>query len=280
MLATTPKGWGDSPMHKVILVLVDGLRLDTAIAEMGFLEGAVRSGKARRWTMRAELPSLSRPLYETLHTGLPPQVHGVVSNDIVRPSSRDNLFSIASKTGLRTAAAAYSWFSELYNGVPYDPVMDRECDDASHPIQHGRFYTEDAMPDVELMRTGDMLARRFQPDYLLIHPMGCDDMGHRFGGASAAYRRAAAEMDNLLSLAIPGWRDAGYQVLVTSDHGMNADGRHGGATDDCTLVPFYRFGGEVGGVADGEVSQTAVAPTVLSLMGLPIPEAMTSSPIL
>lgn len=265
---------------KIILVLIDGLRFDTAVTEMGFLEGALRHGKARRRVVRSELPSLSRPLYETLHTGLPPQVHGILTNQTVRPSNHENVFSIVSGHGLRTGAAAYWWFSELYNGVPYDPVLDRECDDPSCAIQHGRFYTEDAIPDTELMRTGDMLARRFAPDYLLIHPMGCDDIGHKFGGDSPEYRRAAAVMDDLLAIAVPGWLEAGYQVIVTADHGMNADGRHGGTTDDVTLVPLYFLGHRLtDNSGEAEVPQTAIAPTVLSLMALPVPEAMTTPPI-
>lgn len=267
-------------MNKLILVLVDGLGHETAVREMGYLEGAVAHGTARRWRLDCALPSLSRPLYETVHTGLAPHDHGIVSNDIVRPSSCESVFSVVRAAGGRTAAAAYSWFAELYNGVPHDPVLGREVDDAEALIQHGRFYTEDDTPDIELMRTGAMLAARLSPDYLLIHPMGCDHAGHVHGGESPQYRRQAAKMDNLLSLFVPGWLAAGHTVAVTADHGMDADGRHGGTKPETCAVPFYLLGDRArpGGDA-GAASQLSVAPTLVTLMGLAVPPAMTAPPL-
>ncbi len=265
-------------MNRLILVLVDGLGHDTAVAEMGYLEGAVALGAARRWRMTCALPSVSRPLYETIHTGLTPHDHGVVSNDVVRPTTRANVFSLVREAGGRTGAAAYSWFSELYNGTPYDPVLGREADDETAAIQHGRFYTEDDTPDIEVLRDGAMLVRRFAPDYLLIHPMGCDHVGHVHGGTSPQYRRQAAKMDNLLSLHVPGWLDAGYTVAVTADHGMDADGRHGGTKPETTTVPFYLMGDGFGPRGDDgrDASQLSVAPTLVLLLGLPVPAAMTA----
>ena len=261
---------------KVILVLVDGLRADTAMHEMGFLESAVAHGRASRRVMHCELPSLSRCLYHTIHTGLAPQAHGITSNDMVRVSENDNLFGLARAAGLRTAAAAYYWISELYNHSPFDPVMDREVDDESRTIQHGRFYMDDAFPDSELFRTADMLVRRFEPHYLLVHPMGCDNIGHLHGGESPDYNKAAASIDKLLALAAPDWLERGYQVLVTADHGMDAAGRHGGTRENVRAVPFYHLDVEEGGPISETASQLSVAPTVLKLLGQPVPPSMTA----
>ncbi|MEE4379281.1 MAG: alkaline phosphatase family protein [Candidatus Competibacteraceae bacterium] len=265
---------------KVIMVLIDGLRFDTAIMEMGYLESAVQAGAAKRWSLQCGLPSLSRPLYETIHTGLLPHEHGILSNQTARLSNHDNLFSLVRAAGLKTAAAAYSWFSELYNGIPYDPVLDRETEDPEKAIQIGRFYTEDDMPDIEVLRDAELILRRHTPDYLLVHPMGCDYIGHLHGGESVQYRRQAALLDNLLALQMPGWLAAGYQILITSDHGFNADGWHGGTDAEVTRVPCYLFGAEAKQVIDGELSQCAVAPTVLKLLDLPIPAAMRTPPLI
>ncbi|MEW5942143.1 MAG: alkaline phosphatase family protein, partial [Chloroflexota bacterium] len=156
---------------KVILLLSDALRYDAATAGMGYLGHLVETKQASLYKIVGELPSMSRPMYETIHTGLPSSAHGVVANSIVRLSTQPNLFRLARDAGRATAAAAYYWFSELYNRAPYDPINDRETDDASLPIQHGRFYTEDEYPDKELFATAGLLVRRFAPDYLLIHPM-------------------------------------------------------------------------------------------------------------
>ncbi len=261
---------------KVILALIDGLRADTAMHEMGFLEGMVAHGHASRQIMYCELPSVSRTLYHTIHTGLPPQVHGITSNEMVRVSEHDNLFSLARAAGLRTAAAAYSWFSELYCHSPFDPVLDREIDDESLAIQHGRFYKDGAYPDTELFRAADMLVHRFEPHYMLVHPMGCDHIGHLHGGESALYKKTVADIDKILAVAVPGWLERGYQVLVTADHGMNADGRHGGTREEVRAVPFYRLGVDEGGAISGIASQLSVAPTVMKLLGQPNPPSMTA----
>jgi len=269
-------------MGKVVLVVSDALRDDVAARGMGYLEHLVEIKLATRYTVIAELPTMSRPLYETIHTGLPVSQHGVVSNYVVRRSIVPNVFQAAVEQGKTTAAAAYWWFSELYNGVPYDRIDHREVDDASLLIQHGRFYTQDAYPDQELFATAGMLVRRFAPDYLLVHPMGMDYVGETFGANSSQYRNHAISQDVMLSNLIPEWLQAGYHVLVTGDHGMNDDKLHGGTTPDVRNVPLYMIppDGRGGGNTGKDVSQLQMAPTVCHLLGVPIPETMKHPPIL
>ncbi len=266
-------------MSKVMLIVIDGLGLEAARRHLGVMEGLVEAGEARLWTMRAVLPSLSRPAYESILTGLPPARHGITSNWMVRRSSQTSIFTVARAHGRGTGAAAYSWFAELANGVPFDPVADREQDHADAPIQHGRYYVLDPFPDPELYWQADLLVRRHAPDLMLVHPMGCDYAGHEHGGESLAYRRAAALTDDCLAQLVPGWRAAGYRIIVTADHGMSADGRHGGTDAEERLVPFYLLDAPQGGVAAEEADQLSVAPTVLTLMGLPPAPTMTAPPL-
>lgn len=268
----------DAP-RKAVLVLLDGLGYDTAIERLGYMEGLVKLGAARRWRMRAVLPSLSRPCYETVHTGITPHEHGITSNDHVRRSSQESIFHVVRAAGGTTAAAAFSWFSELYNKAPYDPVGDVETNDPAQAIQHGRFYTHADFPDDELFLRAQVLSQRYDPRFMLVHPMGADTIGHRHGGRSSQYANKALELDRQLAVHVPRWRDAGYQVFVTADHGMDEHGNHGGAIDIHTLVPFYQVGHAQGGIAAEEVPQTAVAPTVLAAMGLQ-PAAQMRSPAL
>ena len=75
--------------------------------------------------MRGELPSMSRPMYETSLTGLPSSVHGITHNQVVRPSAFPNVFSLCRQQGLVTAAAAYQWMSELYSRPGrFDPMCN------------------------------------------------------------------------------------------------------------------------------------------------------------
>jgi predicted AlkP superfamily pyrophosphatase or phosphodiesterase len=264
---------------KVVLVVVDGLKLDTAVSHMGFMEELVTSGSARRWAMRCALPSLSKPLYETIHTGVAPVDHGILDNHDHRSSGGDHIFAIARRNGRITAASAFAWMFELYNGRPYDPAAHGATDDPALPLQYGRFYDHDEYADEAVVDDALRLTSLYRPDYLLVHPMGCDDKGHRFGGRSAEYRDTAGHIDRLLAEAVPSWLAAGYAVLVTSDHGMNDDGTHGGDSDDETLIPFYAVGCPDTGAVSETASQLSVAPTVLALMGLPIPRRASAPPL-
>lgn len=262
-------------MGKVILIVLDGLRYDVAQAAMGYLTHLLETAQVAFYKVRAELPSLSRPCYETLLTGTASSRSGITANDVVRLSNQVSLFHLAQRQGLCTAAAAYHWFSELYNRAPFDLFTDREQHDTARPIQHGKFYFEDAYPDSHLFADAEVLRQDWNPDLLLVHPMGIDHAGHGFGSDSKQYRGRATSTDSLLGRFVPHWRAAGYQILITADHGMNADGQHGGTTAEVREVPLYALSEDFEpGTYAKPLSQLAIAPLVCSLLSLPPSEAM------
>ncbi len=269
-------------MSKVILVLSDALRYDTAKANMGFLGHLVETKQAGLFKIMGELPSMSRPMYETIHTGIPSSAHGIVANSIVRLSNKPNIFQSVKGAGKVTAAAAYYWYSELYNCAPYNSIDDKEVDDERLNIQHGRFYTQDEYPDIELFNSAAHLVRKFSPDYLLLHPMGMDYHGEAFGSDSSQYRNHAIQQDAWLAPLIIEWKERGYTIFVTGDHGINADGGHGGTTPEQREVPFYWIQPNVKGRGDtGEtISHLQIAPTILKLLDVPIPSTMKHSPLI
>ena len=268
-------------MAKVILILSDALRYDVAKDNMGFLGHLVESKLASLYKIIGELPSMSRPMYETIHTGVQSSVHGIVANSIVRRSSMPNVFKSISEAGKTTAAAAYYWFSELYNRAPYNRIDDKETEDGSLAIQHGRFYTEDDFPDMELFATAAHLIRKFFPDYLLLHPMGMDYHGETYGSDSKEYRNQAIRQDMWLAPLIQEWMERGYTIMVTGDHGINKDGVHGGTTSEQRDVPLFCIQPDVKGRGDtGEtVSHLQIAPTILTLLDVAIPDTMQQKPL-
>jgi predicted AlkP superfamily pyrophosphatase or phosphodiesterase len=263
------------------LILSDALRYDAAVAGMGFLGHLVEGKQASLYKVTGELPSMSRPMYETIHTGLPVSEHGIVANYIVRRSSKPNIFQLAIDANKTTAAAAYYWFSELYNRAPYDRLDDREVDDDKLLIQHGRFYTQDEYPDIELFATAGMLVRKFSPDYLLVHPMGMDYTGEKYGADSRQYRNQAIYQDMYLSGLIGEWMELGYNVLVTGDHGINADRLHGGTTPEQRDVPLYLVRPGIPGLGSSDLvlSQLQIAPTICKLLEMPTPSTMKAMPV-
>src|SRR5690625_3805086 len=224
--------------NKLIVVMIDGLRNDSARGNLGYIEHLVDVNKAARSQVLSELPSLSRPLYEVLLTGTPSTENRITSNRSVRLSKEESLFHLTKKQGLVNATASYYWVSELYNRAPFAFHRDREQYNPEKPIQYGKFYFEDHYPDSHLLLDGEALRQQINPDFLYIHSMNVDDTGHKFGSDSKEYREKVLQIDQYLSELIPVWLEHHYQVVVTADHGMSELGLHGGTTEGERMVPL------------------------------------------
>jgi predicted AlkP superfamily pyrophosphatase or phosphodiesterase len=253
--------------NKVILVVLDGLNLKVAQDCLGYLTGLIEHKRASQYSLYSELPSLSRPLYECILTGVPPVESGIVHNQITRNSYQESIFSLAKEQGKTTAAAAYHWVSELYNHSPYNAQRDRHSNDPAQNIQHGVFYHWDHYPDEALFLDGEYLRQQYDPDFLLIHPMNIDDAGHKFGLDSPEYRNSARRADIILSDFLPQWIQLGYQILITSDHGMNNDKSHGGSLKEEREVPLYLIGDRFTHKTT-IIKQTDICGIVCELLGL------------
>jgi predicted AlkP superfamily pyrophosphatase or phosphodiesterase len=236
MTAALPAG---SVRQRLVLVIADGLRADVAEQAMGFVRARVEAGLASATRYACALPGISRPLYATLLNGLPPVQHQIVTNDAVQHAG-STLLHDAHAAGLRSAVVAYHWFYELLSGQPFDPLLHRRARpaDADAGVVDAAWYFEDVYPDSHTFADAEDLRLRNDPDLLLVHPMGPDDAGHHHGGDSDAYRLCTRRLDGLLAHTVPIWHAAGYDVLLTSDHGMNRDRMHGGDEPTERLVPF------------------------------------------
>ncbi|WP_374442077.1 alkaline phosphatase family protein [Pseudomonas panipatensis] len=254
--------------HPVILVILDGLNYRVAHDCMGHLQALCHAGRGRLYRLECELPSLSRPLYECILTGVAPIDSGILHNGVSRLSTQSSLFHYARDAGLRTAAAAYHWISELYNRSPFDQALDRHTEDPALPIQHGHFYWTDHYPDSHLFADAENLRRRYAPEVLLVHPMNIDDAGHQYGLNSPQYRNSARRADVLLSEYLRQWLDAGYQVMVTADHGMNDDRSHGGLLAEEREVPLFVFGAAFDLQADAQPRQVELCGTLCEILGV------------
>lgn len=259
-------------MNKVIFVMIDAQCYEHAALRAGFLEHLVAEGRAAKYRMISGLPSLSRPMYETLMTGLPACEHGIYVNKTIRPSRCENVFSLTRKNGLVNAAAAYSWFAELYGGCcPYDMYRDRFLPDGSGEICHGIFYSNDDYPDDHVYADAEFLRTTYHPDFLLIHPMGVDRKGHlSFSSASREYHRAVENTFEQITFLLDRWHKDGYDVVVTGDHGMDTYGMHGGDEPIQREVPLYIFSDAVapGNYTDHTIPNLNIAPLLCRLLGI------------
>jgi predicted AlkP superfamily pyrophosphatase or phosphodiesterase len=255
--------------NKLIMITLDGCRYDTAVEELGYLGHLVEKGKAARYQILSELPSNSRPMYQVLLTGTPPCKSGIVSNLSVRLSDQESLFHRVRTAGGVTATAAYYWVSELYQHAPFSFQKDRIQHDETLPIQHGIFYFEDQYPDSHVFAEANYLLETYQPDFLYIHSMNIDDTGHKFTSDSKEYRAAVDKADLILAECLPAWMQAGYQIIVTSDHGMDEFGHHGGTRPGVRQVPLFIISDKVAPqIVDEQIPELMVAPLACRLMAI------------
>ncbi|TIQ41246.1 MAG: alkaline phosphatase family protein [Mesorhizobium sp.] len=258
---------------KLLLIILDGVPYRNWRRLMGNLEGWALSGEAQVWRMRSVLPSTSACCYASIHTGVTPQVHGILSNENRFRVEQPDIFSEVSKAGGKTGAVTHSYWSEFFRSHPFDLVEDMEFDEPGGPITHGRFHTmtgynlknQMTPSDADLFATLTMLTRRHGIDY----GHDCHEMDH-----------ACYAMDGMLAGFLPGWREAGYEVIVTADHGQTNRGHHGGHDDEMQDFALYYFGPAKGPEPDALLDQLQLAPTVLSRLGVEIPATMKAKPFL
>jgi 2,3-bisphosphoglycerate-independent phosphoglycerate mutase len=118
---------------------------------------------------------------------------------------------------------------------------------------------------------------------IVINFANTDMVGHT--GVQAAILKAVETIDHCLSRLEEAAKEGGYALLITADHG-NVEQMIDEATGiahtahTCNPVPIVLVNGPktVSGLADGQLSD--IAPTILDLLGLPIPSDMTGTSLL
>ncbi len=121
-----------------------------------------------------------------------------------------------------------------------------------------------------------------KPDFLFLYQGQVDAAGHRVGWKTPAYTNACENVDANIGTLLAALDGSGLRdrttVLVLADHG-GAGRDHGGASLDCFEVPFVLSGPGAAGMRLREpVILADAAPTILSLLGLDVPETMRGRP--
>lgn len=261
-------------IEKLIVVILDGCRYDAAVDQLGFLNHLVEHKQGIFRQVQSEMPSNSRPLYEVLMTGVPTYQNQIHTNFSSVRSNQVSLFDLVKQNNGHTGAAAYHWYSELYNQAPYNFKMDRIQNQPDKGIQHGIFYSEDTYPDSHLFADAQYIIDQYAPEFMLVHSMNIDDVGHKFTAASKEYQSAVNLADILLGIFLPEWLKKGYQVVVTADHGMDEYGLHGGSRSAHREVPFYLFSSKQEKIKNITIKQLELAPLFCFLLGIEPATAM------
>ncbi len=138
--------------------------------------------------------------------------------------------------------------------------------------------TYDLQPEMSAYEVADRLSaalREGKYDFVCLNFANGDMVGHT--GVYEAILKAVRAVDACVETVVEAAKAAGYEVVIIADHGnadnaVNADGSPNTA-HSLNPVPIVVVSERVDRVENGVLAD--VAPTVLSLMGLKTPEAMT-----
>lgn len=116
-------------------------------------------------------------------------------------------------------------------------------------------------------------------DLVVLNFANGDMVGHT--GIYDAIVKAVKTIDSLVKEVVDCAKENGYSVLITADHGnadnaVNADGSPNTA-HSLNPVPFIVVDNDIKEVKDGILAD--IAPTVLKMMGIEQPAAMTGTPL-
>jgi len=255
--------------RQVVVVLIDGLRLDTSLDEsvMPTLASLRKVGASA--VMHSRAPSYSAPSYSVIFTGAWQSLSDGPAFNLeyadIPVWTQDNLFSAVKRAGGTSAISGYNWFEKL---VPQDTLS-------------ASYYTpgEDNAADRAVVDAALPWIAAGDTQLILVHIDQVDYAGHHEGGArSQNWQAAANRSDGMLAEILERMDLSQDTLLVISDHGHILMGGHGGGDPDVIVEPFVLAGK---GVIPGEyadLQMVDIAPTLSLLLGANIPASSQGQP--
>jgi bisphosphoglycerate-independent phosphoglycerate mutase (AlkP superfamily) len=150
-------------------------------------------------------------------------------------------------------------------------------------------YKFPSMRHLELGAALEKAGREAKYDFILVNWPGPDMIGHLITNRFESCIETVNSIESVLNKVVPVLREAGYFVIITSDHGNveNYGPDHGNNPVLTTVVPPAGRDDAVASRYDGEARLFDIAATALYLLGEdenvrakmpPIPEVVQQSP--
>jgi predicted AlkP superfamily pyrophosphatase or phosphodiesterase len=247
--------------RRLVIVSIDGLMPDAYLdpdahgLRVPTMRAMVAGGASAR--VKGVMPTVTYPSHTTIVTGVPPRVHGIVSNEPLDPLDKNHdgwrwyAEDVASPTIYQEveaaggAAALVNWpvtvgaktsvrvpeywraggadDQKLLRALSTPGLLDEVAKDTPDLWKH---LTPPDIEDAAPFAIARYVVRTRAPDLVLVHAFGLDDAQHAHGpwsdGAKAAIENADAELGRLLAqlAASPDWPRT--TLVLVSDHGFRA----------------------------------------------------------
>ena len=171
----------------------------------------------------------------------------------------------------------YPHVTFFFNGGREIPFEGETRIMASSP----KVATYDLQPEMSANELTEKLLpeiNKGEADFICLNFANADMVGHT--GIFSAVVKAVETVDACVEKIVTAGLQNGYTLLVTADHGnadfmINEDGSPNTA-HTLNLVPLFLVGqNSKGSLKSGKLGD--IAPTILNIMGLPIPSEMTGN---
>lgn len=265
-----------SPVRRVVLVVLDGLRPD-AIPRFGLANiGALAQRGASTMLGRTVSPSVTACAMASLLTGAAPERHGLQSEKFHLPRPRGTIHPLPRVLAEHSlpSSAFLARMPLLFTGIAHRIAAHVGFTDT-------RFRGNDC---TDILAAAQPALREQRRGLILMHWPDADRAGHASGWMSDPYATAASRMDAALGRLVQtvDVDDPDTLVIALADHGG------GGAVPDHhnsehpldRTIPLMMAGGAVrrGDLPPG-ASLLDVPATICWALGVPRPESYAGTPL-
>ena len=190
------------------------------------------------------------------------------------------VLAAAEKKQIRIAETEkYPHVTFFFNGGREEPFDGEERILCPSP----KVATYDLQPEMSAFDIRDAIVPKLKAratDFVCLNFANPDMVGHT--GDMAAAIKACETVDACTSEVVAAAKEGGYSVIIIADHGncdtmINPDGSPNTA-HTTNLVPVYLIDADAKSIDEGALCD--IAPTVLELMGIEQPAAMTAKSLL
>ena len=221
---------GEPLKPTVILISIDAFRADFVSGyQPPNLLNLAREGVQPRW-MTPAFPSLTFPNHYTIATGLYPENHGIIGNEMFDPTF-NAIFSVSEQKGVRDGrwwGGEPIWVTAEKQGQRaacfFFPGSEAEI--AGFRPTYWKPYDEKVPNSVRvdtILSWLDLPAAE-RPTFYSLYFSDVDTAGHDFSPRSAQVAAAVNRVDQAIGRLVAGLKTRGLfdqvNIIIVSDHGM------------------------------------------------------------
>lgn len=269
-------------IDKMIFDLIDAFRADLVPAlvkpvksepKMPFLEAKMRT-HGLGFISIASIPTVTLPRIKAILSGKIPSFIDYILNLSAYKFSDESLVSLAHQAGKQMVFYGDNTWVDVFTREPFLRCNETFSFFAWDYIQVDTNVTYNVMKEINDQK---LLS---QWDYMFLHYLGVDHIGHTQGGPfSQIMNKKLIEMDHVIKTVYEkvSKLNQTYLIVVLGDHGMTDYGAHGGPTQEEVETALIFLNSKQPIVTSQtrpthKVLQVDIAPTLALLLGLQIPD--------